>query len=137
MLFRSEFGTSPLDARLHALEKMSDAGYKVGLLIAPVVLVDGWKSLYAELITKLADSLSQKTKGSLFIEIIFMTYSFVHRAINNEAFPGAVELYDKALMTGRGRGRYCYRDDIRTEGEQFLRDQLEQKLGEVPIVYVV
>lgn len=132
-----EFGTSPLDARLCALEKMSDAGYKAGLLIAPVVLVDGWKALYAELISELADSLSQKTKDSLFIEIIFMTYSFVHRAINNEAFPGAVELYDKSLMTGRGRGRYCYRDDVRTEGELFLRDQLEQKLGEVPIVYVV
>lgn len=137
IISKVEFGTSALDARLRALEKMSEAGYKVGLLIAPVVLVEGWKGLYAELINQLADTLSQRTKERLFIEIIFMTYSFVHRAINNEAFPGAVELYDKTLMTGRGRGRYCYRDGIRAEGEQFLRDQLEQKLGDVPIVYVV
>ena len=31
-----------------------------------------------------------------------MTYSYVHRAINREAFPKAAELYDKELMTGRG-----------------------------------
>jgi len=37
-----------------------------------------------------------------------MTYSFVHRAINQEAFPKALELYNQSLMTGRGRGKYCY-----------------------------
>jgi len=132
-----EFGTSSLDARLDALDKMSDAGYKVGLLIAPVVLVEGWQALYAQLIDRIADGLSQKTKSRLFIEIIFMTYSYVHRAINNEAFPNAVELFDKTLMTGRGRGKYCYRDEVRSSAEQFLRDQLTEKLGGVPIVYVV
>ena len=132
-----EFGTSSLDARLDALDKMSDAGYKVGLLIAPVVLVEGWQALYAKLIDKIADGLSQRTKDSLFIEIIFMTYSYVHRAINNEAFPNAVELFDKSLMTGRGRGKYCYRDEVRSSAEQFLRDRLAEKLGDVPIVYVV
>jgi len=65
-----ELGTSSLDARLKALNKMCDADYRVGLLIAPVVLVKGWQALYAELITELADSLSQKTKDRLFIEII-------------------------------------------------------------------
>jgi len=66
-----------------------------------------------------------------------MTYSYVHLAINREAFPNAFELFDKSLMTGRGRGKYCYRDDVRAAAEQFLRSQLEKKLGVVPIVYVV
>ncbi len=132
-----ELGTSSLDARLKALNKICDADYRVGLLIAPVVLAKGWQALYAELITKLADSLSQKTKDRLFIEIIFMTYSYVHRAINREAFPNAFELFDKSLMTGRGRGKYCYRDDVRAAAEQFLRSQLEKKLGGMPILYVV
>ena len=73
----------------------------------------------------------------MFIEIIFMTYSYVHRAINNEAFPNAIELYDKSLMTGRGQGKYCYRENIRIQGVQFLREKLSQKLGNVPIIYVV
>ncbi len=132
-----EFGTSPLASRIRALNRLSDADYKVGLLIAPVVLVDNWKELYRELIEQLSDQLSEKTKNYLSIEIIFMTYSYVHRAINSEAFPNAPDLFDSALMTGRGRGKYYYRENVRTEGERFLREQLAQKLGNVPIIYVV
>ncbi|UWG96417.1 spore photoproduct lyase [Dehalobacter sp. DCM] len=132
-----EFGTSSLHARIEALNRMGDAGYKIGMLIAPIVLVDNWQTLYAQLIDELANSLSETTKKQLFIEMIFMTYSYVHRAINVEAFPNAVELYDKSLMTGRGKGKYCYRPEARTEAEQFLREQLEQKLKNVPIIYVV
>ena len=132
-----EFGTASLEARISALNHMCDAGYKVGILIAPVVMADNWMGLYTRLIEQLSDGLSQKAKDQLFIEIIFMTYSYVHRAINREAFPNAVELFDKSLMTGRGRGKYCYREDVRATGEQFLREQLEQKLKGIPIVYVV
>lgn len=134
---RIELGTSPLTARIEALNRMSDAGYTVGLLIAPVVLVDNWKELYKELIKQLAEQISEKAKKQLFIEIIFMTYSYVHRAINREAFPQAIDLFDTALMTGRGRGKYCYRGEVRAEGEQFLREQLSRKLRHVPIIYVV
>jgi spore photoproduct lyase len=132
-----EFGTSSLKARIKAINRMCEAGYRVGILIAPVVLVENWEELYARLIEQLADELSTKVKEQLFLEIIFMTYSYVHRAINNDAFPNAVELYDQSLMTGRGRGKYCYREDARALAEQFLRDQLSQKLSNIPIVYIV
>ncbi len=132
-----EFGTAPLSSRIQTLNRMCDAGYKVGMLIAPIVLIDSYKEHYARLLDQLADELSQKAKDRLAIEIIFMTYSYVHRAINKDAFPNAIELYDQALMTGRGRGRYCYREAVRAEAEQFLRDQLSRKLGGIPILYVV
>ena len=66
-----------------------------------------------------------------------MTYSYVHRAINAEAFPKAVDLYDQSLMTGRGRGKYWYREELRAQGEIFLRNQLEVKLPGIPIIYIV
>lgn len=132
-----ELGTSPLNARIQALKQMWSAGYRVGILIAPVVLVENWRELYKRLIDQMSDQLPEKLKDELFIEIIFMTYSYIHRAINREAFPNAIELYEKSLMTGRGRGKYCYREDIRAEGEQFLREQLSKKLNNVPIIYVV
>lgn len=126
-----EYGTAPLKARLRALNQMCDAGYKVGILI------DNWMALYSKFVEQLSNELSKKVKEQLLIEIIFMTYSYVHRAINRDAFPNAVELFNKSLMTGRGRGKYCYNKDVRAEGEQFLREQLSQKLNGVPIVYVV
>ncbi|WP_312644051.1 spore photoproduct lyase family protein [Hydrogenoanaerobacterium sp.] len=132
-----ELGTSPLKKRINTINQMCEAGYPTGILIAPVVLTGDWRRQYSELLTQLADTLSEKAKKQLFIEIIFMTYSYIHRMINNEAFPSAVELYDKELMTVRGRGKYCYRPEIRSDAEEFLRAQIEQKLGGVSIIYVV
>jgi spore photoproduct lyase len=132
-----EFGTSSLEDRIESLNRLCDTGYKVGLLIAPVVLVKGWKQLYADLVEQLSEQLSTATKKNLFIEIIFMTYSYIHRAINLEAFPNAVDLFDKSLMTGRGRGKYCYRDELRIESEKFLRDIIAKKLDNIPVLYVV
>ena len=98
-----EIGTSPLKDRVEAINKLKKAGYKIGILIAPVILVENWKELYKELIEYLAENLSEEVKKEVFFEIIFMTYSYVHNAINTEAFPNAINLYDKEIMTGRGK----------------------------------
>ncbi len=137
IISKIELGTSPLFDRIRALNAICDAGYPAGLLIAPVILVGDWQQKYRELLSQLAEGLSAKAKKSLFIEVIFMTYSFVHRAINNEAFPRSPELYDPSLMTGRGRGKYCYKDDIRKAGEAFLREEIQRYLGDMRILYVV
>ena len=136
IISRIEMGTSPLPARIRALNDMAEAGYPVGLLIAPVILLPNWKGLYGELIERLADELSDKVMQNCFIEIILMTYSFVQNAINTEAFPNAVQLFDRETMTGRGRGKYCYRNDIRAEAESFLREKLSRQLGTMPILYI-
>ena len=98
-----EIGTSPLKNRVIAINKLKHAGYKIGILIAPVILVDEWMRLYEDLIKYLYDNLSSEVKKDVFFEIIFMTYSYVHKAINSEAFPNAIELFDSKLMTGRGK----------------------------------
>lgn len=133
---RIELGTSPLHARIRALNAMAEAGYPVGLLIAPVILLPDWKRMYGELIDQLADELSVKVTQNGFIEIILMTYSFVQNAINNDAFPNAIQLLDRESMTGRGRGKYSYRNDIRTEIESFLRERLSRQLKTMPILYI-
>lgn len=130
-----EIGTSPLSKRIHALNSMAEAGYPIGLLIAPVILIENWKSLYKELIEILATELSPTVRKNGFIEIILMTYSFVQNAINTDAFPVVEPLYNKELMTGRGRGKYCYQNNIRLEVEIFLRDEIELKL-KMRILYI-
>ncbi len=132
-----EIGTSSLTARIKASNDMCEAGYKVGILIAPVVLVEDWKILYVALLDQLAEQLSTKVKEQLQFEIIFMTYSYVHRAINEQAFPHNPSLYNKELMTGRGRGKYCYKQAYRQDGEQFLREEIGKRFHSNSIVYVV
>ncbi len=65
-----------------------------------------------------------------------MTYSFVHRAINNAAFPNTPDLYDSSLMIGRGKGKYCYRPEARAEAELYLRTEIKRILGNVAIRYI-
>lgn len=132
-----EFGTSRLDERIKALNKLAEAGYKVGVLIAPVIFLDNWKELYKELIIKMKNELSEKVKKQIFFEIIFMTYSYVHTKINEEAFPNAINLYNNEIMTGRGMGKYMYKKEIKQEGETFFRKMLEEYFPNNKILYVV
>ncbi|MEA4971028.1 MAG: spore photoproduct lyase [Candidatus Pelethousia sp.] len=136
IISRIELGTSALRARIHALNSMAEAGYPVGILLAPVILLPEWKQLYSRLIEELADELSEKVKQNGFIEIILMTYSFIHNAINTEAFPNAAKLFNREIMVGRGRGKYCYRNDVRSEAESFLRQKLSEQLASMPILYI-
>lgn len=131
-----EIGTSPLQDRVAAVNKMVEAGYPTGILIAPVIFVEGWEKLYEELITYLASALTEKAQKQLSIEVIFMTYSNIHRYINSEAFPNAIDLYNDQLMSGRARGKYGYKKELRDEAEMYLRQQLSDKLPYSHIVYV-
>ena len=126
-----------MSKRIQAINKLKDAGYKVGILIAPVIMLDNWKEMYEQLIITLYNELSDSVKKDVFFEIIFMTYSYVHTKINEEAFPNAINLYDKESMTGRGRGKYWYKKELREDGEIFLREQMKKYFPNNPIEYIV
>lgn len=130
-----EMGTSQLEQRVKAINKLKEAGYKVGILIAPVILVENWKKLYEELIIYLDQNLSDKVKQDVFFEVILMTYSYIHRKINEEAFPSAINLYNEELMTGRGKGKYTYKQNVRKEAEGYIKELLVKYFPKNKIVY--
>lgn len=131
-----EIGTSSLEKRIHALNELCKYGYPVGIVLAPVIFVDNWQSLYIELLDQLKEKLSVGVQKKMFIEVIFMTYSYVHRAINDQAFPSALKLYNKDLMTGGSR-KYYYKKDVREKAEIFLRNEIEKRFPSPNILYIV
>ena len=130
-----EIGTSNLEGRINAINKLCDAGYKVGILVAPIILVDNWKELYEGLFINLKEKLSDKVKKEAFFEVILMTYSYIHRKINEEAFPTLVNLYDEEKMTGRGKGKYSYKQDVRNEVEEYLKQLFLKYFPDNKILY--
>ncbi|MBQ9267700.1 MAG: spore photoproduct lyase [Clostridia bacterium] len=130
-----EFGTSPLDKRIAAINQLADSNYPIGILIAPVILVNHWENLYEDLIAKLSQTLSEKARSQVFFEVILMTYSYIHRVINQEAFPNAIDLYNKDLMTGRGKGKYAYKQEVRNIAEEKMREMLQKHFPKNKIVY--
>ena len=130
-----ELGTSSLEKRIIAINKLKKAGYKVGILIAPVVFIDNWREKYKELIEYLYTNLSEEVKKDVFFEVIFMTYSYVHKMINQDAFPKSPVLYSKEKMTGRGKGKYVYKNNLRIEGENYIKSLLEMYFKDNKIIY--
>ena len=137
IISKIEIGTSPLKNRVEAINKLKEADYKVGILIAPIILVENWKEQYEDLIKYLSENLSEKVKKSVFFELIFMTYSYIHNAINTEAFPNNPVLYSKDKMTGRGRGKYTYKKEIRQEAEEYIRMLMKKYFPNNEIKYIV
>ena len=66
-----------------------------------------------------------------------MTYSYVHTKINEEAFPNTIDIYDRKLMTGRGRGKYMYKNELRKDGEKFFIENLKKYFPNNEIKYIV
>ena len=109
----------------------------MGILVAPIILVDNWQKLYDELLKMLQEKLIEKAKRQVFFELIFMTYSFVHNAINQEAFPNAINLYNKDIMTGRGKGKYMYKSTVKEEGKKYMEEIMHKYFPNNEIKYIV
>lgn len=134
---RVELGTSSLEKRIQAINQLNEAGYKTGILIAPVIMIEDWKQKYHELIKELEAKLTPKSKSKVFFEVIFMTYSFVHDKINTEAFPNALKIYEKEKMQGRGKGKYMYKQELREDGKRFFEAELAKYFPSNKIEYMV
>lgn len=132
-----EFGTSSLDDRISALNKLYNAGYPVGMLIAPIILLPNWEGYYMELIDKLAKELDKNLQENLQIEMIFMTYGTAHKKINKEAFPKAENLYNEEIMRFSGRQKYSYKRTIKEEAKELLINYIKNKMPKSNIVYIV
>lgn len=67
---RFEGGTARMPARIEALRRVAEAGYPVGLTIAPVMPVDGWQESYGRLLDDVAAALAGVPGVDVTAEVI-------------------------------------------------------------------
>lgn len=137
LIQKVELGTSSLEQRIEAANKMFEAGYRVGLNIAPIMLVDNYQILYEGLFQTLRDQLSPRLKKQAFLEVILMTYGTANYYVNTESMPNAINLLDKDKMKPKGPGKYTYRQSYREEATAFILQMIEKYLPETTISYIV
>jgi len=109
---RFEGGTDPVAMRLAGLGRLARAGYPVGLTIAPIMPVDGWRDEYGELLDAAAAELSDVPALDLTVECI------THRFTPNS----------KDVLTG-------WYPRTKLEMEPDLRSRKRGKFGAVKYVY--
>lgn len=132
-----EFGTSSLMERITAANKMYEAGYRIGINVAPVILLAGWQQMYEGLFQTLSEQLLPGLRQQLFIEVIFMTYGLTNHIINTESMPSAVSLLDKEVMRPKGPGKYCYKNEVRQPAQQYMEGLIKKYLPDAEISYIV
>ena len=85
---RFEGGTAPVADRLVALRRMADAGYLVGLTIAPIIAAPGWEEAYGGLIDQVAAAFAGSTPD-LTVELITHRYTPGSKAVLESWYPGS------------------------------------------------
>lgn len=131
-----EFGTSDLISRIHAINKLVDNGYIVGIIIAPIIMLDNYEELYLDMTKKLYDNLNSKAKKEIFFEVIFMTYSYVHDRINSDAFPNSIKIYDKNKFKSNGI-KYTYKKELLEKGKEYIKSIIKIYFNHNEIKYIV
>jgi spore photoproduct lyase len=86
---RFEGGTSRVADRLRALRRMAEAGYPVGLTIAPIIAADGWEQAYGELIDDVALAVADLPGLDLTVELITHRFNTGSKAVLDSWYPGS------------------------------------------------
>ncbi|HWI65595.1 MAG TPA: spore photoproduct lyase [Symbiobacteriaceae bacterium] len=134
---RVEIGTSPLDQRLSAANRTFAAGYRVGINLAPIMLVNGWQEQYDGLLTELAKKLDPALLEQTFFELIFMTYGWANDRINQAAFPGVLNVFEREKMQPKGPTKMHYRLSRREEAAVWFRHEIGARFPRASISYIV
>ncbi len=97
---RHEGGTSPVAARLHALRRMAEAGYRIGLTVAPIIVAPGWEEAYGGLLRDAGRALGglDPEAADLTVELITHRYTASSKEVLTSWYPGS-----DLDMSGEGR----------------------------------
>ena len=136
---RFEGGTSAVAQRLVALRRMADAGYLVGLTIAPIIAAEHWREAYAQLIADVARTLEGVAELDLTVELITHRYSAGSKAMLESWYPASKldmsSVNRSVKRTKFGSVKHVY--DVATMGElrRFFESEIATRLPAARILY--
>jgi spore photoproduct lyase len=136
---RFEGGTDPVAARLAALRRMADAGYPIGLTVAPIIAAEGWEEAYGELIDRAATALDGARVLDLTVELITHRFTAGSREVLTSWYPGSdLDMTPERRTEKRtkfGGAKFVYPPELMTELKRFFHSAIAERLPEARILY--
>lgn len=136
---RFEGGTDKVADRLGALRRMADAGYLVGLTIAPIIAAEGWREAYGELLDQAAAALAGASELDLTVELITHRFTAGSKAVLDRWYPGSSLPMDPAgrveKRTKFGSVKYVYTPETMAELKAFFHERIAAVLPPARILY--
>ncbi len=132
--------TSPVRARIAAIDDFVEAGYEVHLNLSPVIYYEGWLDDYAELFREVDDRVGPRARRQLKAEVIFLTHNDRLHEVNLRWHPRAEELLwvphlQEAKVSETGGRNVRYRRGLKGELLEQFRALMAERLPGCPIRY--
>jgi spore photoproduct lyase len=136
---RFEGGTAPVAARLKAMRQVALAGYRIGLTIAPIMPVDGWREAYGALFQEAAAALENVADLDLSAELITHRFTPGSKTVLNGWYPGSDLEMDEQIRSRKTTKfntlKYVYTADVMKEMRSFLEGAVREHLPTARILY--
>jgi spore photoproduct lyase len=136
---RLEGGTTRLGARLAAMRQMALAGYPVGLTIAPIMPIDGWREQYAGLLSDAATALAGIPDLDLTAELITHRFTPGSKEVLRGWYPGSSLEMDEAARVPKttkfGSLKYVYPAEVMRELRGFIERAIAEHLPAAKVLY--
>ncbi len=138
-LIRFEGGTSPLADRLAGLGRLAREGYRVGLTVAPIQPIDGWREAYQMLFAQAAAELQGAPDLDLTAELITHRFTPKSKAVLQGWYPGtALDLDEQnrsRKLTKFGSTKFVYPAPIMREMREALAAMIAEQLPSARLLY--
>ena len=134
-----EGGTANVSQRLAALRRVALAGYPVGLTIAPIMPIEGWKEEYAALLQGVAEALRGIEGVDLTTELITHRFTPGSKEVLLSWYPKTtLDLKEEARTQKRnkfGGFKYVYPKDPMREMRMWFEGEVGRVLPMARILY--
>jgi spore photoproduct lyase len=134
---RFEGGTARLPQRITALQRLASAGYRVGLTIAPIMPIPGWRDGYGALLRDVADALPDAT--DLTVECITHRFTAGSKDVLTGWYPQTKLDMEEASRTRKfgkyGSAKFVYPKDTMAELRAWFTTALAQTLPTARLLY--
>lgn len=135
---RFEGGTASLDARLSAARRMGEAGYRIGLTLAPIMVLDEWRSEYSALFDRVDETLGD-LDCDLTFELITHRFTATSKRVLQGWYPRTkLDLAEENRTEKRtkfGGTKYVYPKAVMVELRTWFEAELVRRFPKGRLLY--
>ncbi|MDV7199308.1 hypothetical protein R4172_17315 [Rhodococcus kroppenstedtii] len=136
---RFEGGTARMPARWAALRTLARPGYPVGVTIAPIMPIPGWREQYGQLLADLAAAVADVPDLDLTAEIITHRFTPASKDVLLGWYPATkLEMDEDARSAKRskfGGVKYVYPKDVMAEMRSWFTAELDRTVPSAQLLY--
>jgi spore photoproduct lyase len=136
---RFDGGTAPMPARLAALRELAQAGYPVGLTVAPVMPVPGWREAYGQLLDDVTEAVRGVPALDLTAEVITHRFTPASKEVLLGWYPNTkLEMEESQRSQKRskfGGVKYVYPRPVMAELRSWFTAELATRLPSARLLY--